>query len=498
MNRLASYVSFLFGLSLLLFGCGSDGALSCPSGQVECGGTCVSETELTDGPQGVEGERIAGSCALLCGEYEIDMDAPIVPRSPIRELTRVEIGDDLHLRVDGEPFFPIGMWDMTTDVFGEASRAGFTMAGPFHDCCANGNLDEHLDYIERAADVGLHSFLVPLPWSSTRTDPFVDLESWYGEDLDTLESWITTRASTPGFLGWMSWDEPQLNNTNRSLMAAVHPWLKTVDPDHPDALVDAPITIAGPTDYAELADMTDIHMTDPYPWGLESVEVLARLGVTNWLPGDSVSKVRSDVPDKPAWAVLQAHDQLPWLCDSAIYNSIVPACTENVDEEGRYVATSGPPAEVMRNHAFQAIAKGASGILWYSYDPSTKWRMPDYPEQFEELKEIAGDIWRIAPALLSEDRTPDVEVLSASAGERPVSVRAQRINASDASLLILTNPLDEPAFVELDLSAWGDSQCVGDLEAKTGQLPFQGGTIRVELEPLEVRLLQVGPYTAIH
>ena len=186
----------------------------------------------------------------------------------------------------------------------------------------------------------------------------------------------------PALLAWYLNDElpqsfmPQLNAHQR--------FVEEEDPDHPTWVV-----LYQYREVNDYRDSFDVIGTDPYPIGRSPASDAGR-----W----TAETFRQVHGSRPVW-------QVPQVFNWANYRSVTAPSDQH----------RTPTFEEMRSMAWQCIAEGATGLIFYSwYDIQ---RNPDvpFPVQWERLKRIAAEIDRHAPVLLSAEPAPLVQV----AGETP-------------------------------------------------------------------------------
>jgi hypothetical protein len=128
----------------------------------------------------------------------------------------------------------------------------------------------------------------------------------------------------------------------------------------------------------------DVIGTDPYPIGRSPASMAAE-----W----TAETFRQVEGARPMWQVPQLHN---WA---------------NYERgEAKRAEHHTPTFDEVRSMAWQCIAEGATGLVFYSwYDIK---RNPDVPfdEQWQGLKRIAAEIDSMAPVLLSIEPVPQVSV----------------------------------------------------------------------------------------
>jgi hypothetical protein len=213
--------------------------------------------------------------------------------------------------------------------------------------------------------------------------------------------------------------------------------------------------------------VADITMVDPYPYVHE---------------GDNVSVVYRTVAEaaritqghKPVWAVVQAHGRGPG---------------------GRGYGLLEPPYLELRNMAFQAIAAGAGGILFFSYKGS-EFDLTRTPQGLANIRRVVADIHELVPMLLSPSpEEPPIRFLS-----MPGLVSRSFVYGGAVWLLVVNSERREMGFsaqlrtdimpAEISVPAEGRS-----LNSRNGQLEETLGALEVRLYriPVETSALNGSP-----
>lgn len=104
--------------------------------------------------------------------------------------------------------------------------------------------------------------------------------------------------------------------------------------------------------------------------------------------------------------------------------------------------------------AWQFIAEGANGLIFYSYSSweKMKWRTPP-EEMWERVCRVGEEVKARIPIFLSEETAPAVELLTKDA-----SVRAWRKDG--AVWLLAVNPTYGPKVVEFALEGFSQRRSV--------------------------------------
>ena len=319
------------------------------------------------GPEGNELQSAVHRLARLPDDFQ--------PRSTIDQHRR--------LLVDGEPMFPLGMYfssirEEELKVFAQ-SKFNCLMAYASPTAAQMDLADRHgIKVIYSIKDWYFGSKYCP-----------PDIRSIADEEPKIRER-VRQFRDHPALLAWYLNDElpqsfmPQLEAHQRIV--------EEEDPDHP--------TWAVLYQYREVADYRntfDAIGTDPYPIGRAAASQAAE-----W----TAETFRQVQGARPMW-------QVPQVFNWGNYPSIAPASDQQ----------RTPTFDEMRSMAWQCIAEGATGLIFYSwYDVR---RNPDVPfeTQWQHLKNIAAEIDRHAPALLSIEPVPAVKAGGVTGADPPAWLR---------------------------------------------------------------------------
>lgn len=330
------------------------------------------------------------------------------------------------LLVGGKPFFPIGLWKPPAERLSVVHSAGFNCVimpdfGP-------GPIAEYLDAAQAA---GLKA--IPHIWSTP--------------------GWIEHLTRHPAALAWNMTDEPG-GRSQESPMHTIAAYQKMVelDPYHPTVMADNYLD--------DHARGVDIIMPDIYPisfWG--------EVG-TNW-PLAEIGKKLREVRETD----FTRHKAL-WFAPQAIggfaHWPVVPTLRQE------------------RAMIHGAICEGAMGILWYAYHTpeAPDWNVMQEPELWPALKQIAGELQRLSPVLLSVEEPAQVSLEP----EHPRLLRLVRRYAG-ADYLISVNWQNNSVTKAV---VFPDGRSVSAEEVFTGEkLPLESGKMLLTLAPLEVVVLRI-------
>lgn len=164
---------------------------------------------------------------------------------------------------------------------------------------------------------------------------------------------------------WHLFDEPDANRVPRGKVLDRAREIKLWDPGRAQSIV-----LGSAKSVSEYADATDIIMVDWYPvphLPLESV-------------GATVREVRRAVPTaRPVWAVIQAFD----------WRDMPQGRSPRI---GRF-----PTHAEVRFMAFDAVAHGAKGIFFYTFERPGRRTLLDEPELGQAVSRVSRELHEMAP-----------------------------------------------------------------------------------------------------
>ena len=310
-------------------------------------------------------------------------------------------------RIDGKPFFPLGMF---FEARASKERVDRYAKGPFN--CLLPYPEPTRDEMDYAASKGLKMIF-------TLKDCYVGLK--YAPKGVTNEIAETAYASRrirefknhPALLAWYVNDELGLDWLKR--LAARRDLCERLDPDHPTYVAHYMVE-----DIRGHLPSFDVIGSDPYP--------ICQTGD----PPISQVMEHTRITRKGVFGA-RAMWQIPQAFDWGAYR---------VKDKDK---TRPPTFEEMRNMAWQFMAEGANGLIFYAYDSweKMKWRTPP-EEMWNRVCRIGEEVKAKVPVFLSEETAPAVTLITKDA-----SVRAWR---KDGDVwLLAVNPTYRPKVVEFAL-----------------------------------------------
>jgi len=380
---------------------------------------------------------------------EIQTETHRLVRVPDDFQPRSTIDEHRRLLVDGKPFFPLGMYwsSINEEDVRVYAQSKFNCLMPY-----GSPKPEQMDLAQKH---GLKVIYSVKDWyAGSRYCP------GFIKSVDDEEPRIRERVGQfrdhPALLAWYLNDElpqrfmPQLEAHQR--------WVAEEDPHHPTWVVLYQYREVGA--YLNTFDLVG---TDPYPIGRAPA---------SWAAQWTAETFRQVERARPMWQVPQLHNWANYRKDDA-------------DNPNYHT----PTFDEVRSMAWQCIAEGATGLVFYSwYDVK---RNPDVPfdVQWDGLKRIAAEIDSLAPVLLSIDPVPEVKVSCdpvPAAGPGWLNWTA-RTHAGKLYLVAVNNG-DGEGTVTFALP--GAPQTVHVVGEDRSIRP-QGATFRGELGKLTVRIYEV-------
>lgn len=285
------------------------------------------------------------------------------------------IDENRRLLVEGKPYFPIGMYFSRIDArdMEVYAQSKFNCLMPY-----GSPTREQMDLAQKH---GLKVIYSIKDWyaGSSWCPPAIKTAA---DEEPMVRARVREFREHPALLAWYLNDE--LSQQFMPQLEAHQRWVAEEDPNHPTWVV-----LYQYREVAAYLKTFDVIGTDPYPIGRNPASMAAE-----W----TAETFRQVEQARPMWQVPQLHN---W----ANY-----AKTDAEKARGRT-----PSFDEIRSMAWQCIAEGATGLVFYSwYDVK---RNPDvsFDAQWDGLKRLAAEIDRMTPILLSVEPAPEIGV----EGERP-------------------------------------------------------------------------------
>lgn len=356
---------------------------------------------------------------------------------------RAFIDDHRRLIVDGKPFFPLGMYWSGVK---EPELATYAK-GPFNCLMPYGS--PNANQMDACHARGLKViYSIKDFYSGTRWAP-ANMKTESDERAE-IKKRVELYRSHPALIAWYINDELPLDMAGR--LSARQRLMEDLDPDHPTWVV-----LYQYDQVRAYLPTFDVIGTDPYP-----------------------------IPSKPAGTALEwtrvtrdqscntrAVWQVPQVFDWGAYRK---------GEERE--KTRAPTLAEMRSMAWQCVAAGANGLVFYSFFDLFKMTARDpFEKRWAEVCVMGDEIRRYIPVILSAEPAPAVTC----AGPAAVETRVWR-SGSDVYVLAV-NSAAEPANATVSVVGGTFERAVTEF----GGAPTSDGNGRLTfsfaaLEPVMVRL----------
>ena len=294
---------------------------------------------------------------------------------------------DRVMLIDGEPFFPLGVWSIKGKKSNRekaklVAEAGFNTAR-----ATDGKIDDFAEY-------GM-MVLLPVP---EKLPKFKDAAQFARWDRKYRKAMARHQAH-PSLIGYYNCDEPAWRGVSGEKLREAYEYIRKIDPYRPIMLNEAPR--GNIPDLRPFAACCDTYGVDIYP--VPEPNPHSGLDDKNMTSvGKYVDRCREVVYDrKPIWMTLQA---FPW---GAITKKQLVYPTEH---QSRFMA-------------YNAIAHGATGLFWWGFNTNNceNW------EFIRELGKTVRELRKMSPIFVAQTVQP--AILKSSAPE--VRILHKRLNGID-------------------------------------------------------------------
>ncbi len=337
------------------------------------------------------------------------------------------------LLVDGQPFFPIGLYWLRADILPEVRRLGFNSGDYFYKLQG----EEIAQLMDAAAREGVQILLELSDFVRQRPEP----------DYAAIAATVRRYREHPALLAWYIIDEPDETKTSPAHVRQVYKRIRALDPYHPVYLVNN-----RPHTYVDYLDGSDILAVDVYP-----------------VPKQPLRRVRDLVQEarwtgterKPVWLVAQAFG--------------------GVEHWPR-----APSPMELRNMVYQGLVQGARGLLFYRYcDEEERHIQP--PDLWRQVRDLAAELTELTPVLTAPQRRHAVQVVGGGQ-----FVDAVLMEQGGAYHLLVVNYTKELRRTRLRFVG---GLAFKAAEARYASPPavLRQGELEIDLKPLEVGIYQLKP-----
>lgn len=190
----------------------------------------------------------------------------------------------------------------------------------------------------------------------------------------------------PVIAAWYPYDEPDLYRVSYDSVAEARRRLHTWNARRPIFM-----TVWNPEAYASYAPFADWLGICPYPITFSSTDSRNRL----FRVYQQARVARAVAPDTPLLVVLQCFRQAPWWM-------------------------RGPAPEELRVMAYEALASGADGLLYFIWTIGGQdgriWRLDERPDLVREIERLNREVRTLTP-VLGREQTVDTRVRAVTSSE---------------------------------------------------------------------------------
>lgn len=283
-----------------------------------------------------------------------------------------EIDEHRRLIVDGKPFFPLGMyWSGVNEAdVGVYANSAFNCLMPY-----GSPSPAQMDTVHQHGLRVIYS--IKDFYAGSKYCP-KHIKTEADEEL-AVRSRVRQHRSHPALLAWYLNDELSVSYMPR--LNAHQRWVEEEDPNHPTWVVLYQVD-----DVGKYLRSFDVIGTDPYPIPRHSPSLAA-----NW----TRKTVAHVMGSRAVWMV-------PQVFNWANYRKTAK------EREG----LRPPTLAEMRSMAWQCICEGATGLIFYSYFDLKRDKSTPFDEQWTKCKTVAAEISQMAPAILSIEQAPAIEIVS--------------------------------------------------------------------------------------
>ena len=301
-----------------------------------------------------------------------------------REIT---FRSDRVMLIDGEPFFPLGVWSIKGKK-SNREKAKLVAEAGFNTARAT---DDKMD------DFAEHGMMVLLPVPE-KLPKFRDAAQFARWDKKYRKA-MAKHLAHPSLIGYYNTDEPAWRGISSEKLLEAYEYIRKVDPYRPIMLNEAPR--GNISDLRSYAAAGDAYGVDIYPVPEPNAHSgLADKNMTS--VGKYVDVCRQVVYDrKPIWMTLQAFAWGAITKKPLVY----------------------PTVHQTRFMAYDAVAHGATGLFWWGFNTNNceNW------EFIRELGKTVRELRKISPIFVAQTVQP--AILKSSAPE--VRILHKRLNGID-------------------------------------------------------------------
>ncbi len=220
----------------------------------------------------------------------------------------------------GEVIHPFVAWDLRTEHFDEAKKAGFTMHAFDYELARVEKAESRTAHLTAAKEAGLYPLF----------SLFIDMKAAaHPDNIENTKKIVEMYKDDRSFVGWIVQDEPLgggITEEAKALLELSYTTIRNIDPNHPVILTDYHRVV-----FKETVKYCDVFITDSY--------------------GSGYSNVRNDVEE----AVAYANGHPVWTNIKAY-----AAGASTVEEL--------PTGQQVQHFIHQAFLGGAKGVSVYEFN----------------------------------------------------------------------------------------------------------------------------------
>jgi hypothetical protein len=298
------------------------------------------------------------------------------------ETTNVQLDGGRCLKVNGKPFFAIGMYSAAAKDFPMLAEAGFNTVHAYGwEHLANAKVPAWgREYLDAAQQHGLKA-LVGLNRSEIVEKRFENS----GRRIEMFRD-------HPALLAWHTMDEPGAGTKDSKefnadlYMPAIYQTIKQHDPHHPITAV-----LCRFAHHNRFSASLDIHQADYYPIPPIPAGNFSGTGFAG-IAGHAQHARKASDGQKPFWFVCQAFDY-----------ALLRKDKDTPPEWQRF-----PTQTELRTMSYTAVAAGARGILYWSLSAMRKYVREggtSAEEHWRRVSSVARELRDLSPVLTAE--TPE-------------------------------------------------------------------------------------------
>ncbi len=404
--------------------------------------------------------------SLAVGEYslrlrlldengnELDADEHRLTRVPDDFEPVAAIDEHQRLIVRSKPFFPIGMYcgRLNEEDLKIFSDSRFNCMMPYGTPTR-----EEMDLADRYGIKVLYSIK---DWYYGHRGCPKWIES-IEEEEPAVRGRVREMKDHPALLAWYLNDELPLSFMRQ--LNAHQRFVREEDPDHPTWVVLYQVNTV-----RKYVNSFDVIGTDPYPIGRSGDQGRPSMAA------DWTKITREQVYNaRPMWQVPQAFNWGIYRQNTAGWD---PADFRS------------PTKAELRSMTWQCITEGATGIIYYCWHNLR--RNPDMPfdEFWGNLKEVAAEVDRFSPILLSVEPAAAIRVQSADSEATPTWLHPLVRAADGKTYLFTANDGDGEGVITIWLPEGVSSvrELTEDLEVEIGEGRFHENSQRLEVKVYEI------------